>query len=146
MESLDTAADQVQFATFDVAGLRFGVELKCVQELIRYQEMTDVPLAPAAVHGLINLRGQIVIAIDARRALGLPEREAETLPMNVVLRSGDGCTSLLVDQIGDVVAVRRTNREPAPQNMPACLSSMVHEVYVLPECLLLIPDLQQLMH
>lgn len=143
---MDNAMEQVQFATFEVAGLHFGVELKCVQELIRYQEMTDIPLAPSAVRGLINLRGQIVIAIDARRALGLPERDPETLPMNVVLRSIDGCTSLLVDQIGDVVAVRRTSQEATPENMPACLRSMIVGVFVLSERLLLIPDLQQLMN
>lgn len=146
MEKIDNATEQVQFATFTVAGLHFGVELKCVQELIRYQEMTDIPLAAPSVRGLINLRGQIVIAIDARRALGLPEGEAESLPMNVVMRSTDGCTSLLVDQIGDVVTLRRATLEATPENMPACLRSMVLGVYVLSERLLLIPDLQQLMN
>lgn len=141
----DTTED-VQFATFEVAGLHFGVELKCVQELIRYQEMTDIPLAPASVEGLINLRGQIVIAIDARTALGLPERDPGISPMNVVLRSQDGCTSLLVDQIGDVLAVNRSCREPAPENMPPRLRRMITDIFVLPEHLLLIPDLQLLMN
>ncbi len=139
-------SEQTQFATFEVAGLHFGVELQCVQELIRYQEMTEVPLAPAAVQGLINLRGQIVIAIDARRALGLPEREPDMLPMNVVLRSIDGCISLLVDQIGDVIAVERGNRETTPENMPARLRNLVLGVFVLSDRLLLIPDLQQLLN
>ena len=146
MHIIDYAKEQDQFATFEVAGLHFGVELKCVQELIRYQEMTDVPLAPAAVQGLINLRGQIVIAIDARRAMGLAERDPAMLPMNVVLRSGDGCTSLLVDCIGDVVTVPRSKREPTPENTPSCLRGIVEGVYVLPDYLLLIPDLQRLMN
>ncbi len=50
----------------------FGVDVQTVQEVIRYQEMTEVPLAPEAVCGLINLRGQIVTAIDLRKRLGMP--------------------------------------------------------------------------
>ena len=86
-----------QFCTFCVDGLFFGVEVLKVQEVIRYQAMTPVPLAPAVVNGLINLRGQIVTAIDLRRALGLSDRPAGSLPMNVVVRTDDGVVSLLVD-------------------------------------------------
>ena len=53
-----------QYCTFFVDGLFFGVGVSSVQEVIRYQEMTRVPLAPTEVEGLINLRGQIVTAID----------------------------------------------------------------------------------
>ena len=135
----------MQFATFGVSGLCFGVELCYVQELIRFQEMTRVPLAPDAVRGLINLRGQIVIAVDARRALGLSERPADQQPMNVVLRSEDGCTSLLVDSIGDVVSVMETERVSPPENIPATLRRKILNVFQLPDTLLLIPDLTQVL-
>ena len=58
-----------QFCTFFLDGLFFGVEVHKVQEVIRYQGMTAVPLAPAVIGGLINLRGQIVTAIDLRQRL-----------------------------------------------------------------------------
>ena len=60
-----------QFCTFYLDKLLFGVELKGVQEVIRTLEMTKVPLAPEVVSGLINLRGQIVTAVDLRRRLEL---------------------------------------------------------------------------
>ena len=69
-----------QFCTFFVNGLFFGVEVLKVQEVIRYQEMTRVPLAPAMIEGLINLRGQIVTAIDLRRRLDLSPRDPGQLP------------------------------------------------------------------
>ncbi|HEY9073267.1 MAG TPA: chemotaxis protein CheW, partial [Desulfobaccales bacterium] len=94
-------AGKKQFSTFVVDHLLFGVEVEKVQEVIRYQEMTRVPLAPPVVKGLINLRGQIVTAIDLRRRLGLRERATADLPMNVVIRHDDGAVSLLVDEIGD---------------------------------------------
>src|SRR6476620_1803214 len=92
-----------QFCTFYVDNLFLGINVQQVQEVIRYQAMTRVPLAPAAIRGLINLRGQIVTAIDMRSWLGLPPRPAQELPMNVVVRDGDNAVSLLVDRIGDVL-------------------------------------------
>ena len=145
MERIKADAQEIQFATFEVTGLRFGVELCCVQELIRYQEMTAVPLATPAVSGLINLRGQIVIAVDARRALSLPERDRAEQPMNVVLRSEDGCTSLLVDRIGDVVSVDKSASVPPPENIPLSLRQKIRHVFQMPDALLLIPDLVQVL-
>ena len=91
--------------TFHVDGHLFGVEVAAVQEVVRYQPMTRVPLAPPALSGLINLRGQIIPAVDLRRRLGFPDRPAGELPMDVIVRTGDGMVSLLVDRIGDVVEV-----------------------------------------
>src|SRR5262245_34218637 len=94
-----------QFCTFHVENLFLGIDVQKVQEVIRYQEMTRVPLAGMAISGLINLRGQIVTAIDLRMRLGLPARAAGERPMNVVVRDGESAVSLLVDNIGDVLEV-----------------------------------------
>src|SRR5258708_9947628 len=106
-----------QFCTFYLDNLLFGVALKGVQEVIRSLEMTKVPLAPTVVSGLINLRGQIVTAVDLRRRLELEPSPPGTLAMNVVVRSEDGSVSLLVDEIGDVVDVEETTFEPPPQTL-----------------------------
>src|SRR5579862_1935687 len=110
-------AGKQQFSTFVVDQLLFGVGVEKVQEVIRYQEMTRVPLAPSAVKGLINLRGQIVTAVDLRIRLGLPERPKADLPMNVVIRHDDGAVSLLVDEIGDVLEVEEENFESPPDTL-----------------------------
>src|SRR5271169_2039739 len=102
------------FCTFYLDKLLFGVELRGVQEVIRALDMTRVPLAPAVVRGLINLRGQIVTAVDLRRRLELEPGPAGMLAMNVVVRSQDGAVSLLVDEIGDVVEVEEDTFEPPP--------------------------------
>src|SRR3954470_2572371 len=94
-----------QFSTFFVADLFFGVDVLRVQEVLRFQQMTRVPQAPEVIEGLINLRGQIVPAIDMRRRLGLPPRTGGQVPTNVVIRTDDGAVSLLVDEIGDVLDV-----------------------------------------
>jgi len=117
-----------------------GIEVTRVQEVIRYQPMTVVPLAPAVVEGLINLRGQIVIAIDTRRSLGLTRAEGDALPMNIVIQSGDGLVSLLVDEIGDVIDVPAEAYAPVPDNMPQQQRELINCVYDLPTGLMLVLD------
>ncbi|MCA9467878.1 MAG: chemotaxis protein CheW, partial [Nitrospira sp.] len=87
-------SDPQQYCTFHLANLYFGVSVLNVQEVIKFQPMTFVPLASRAVSGLINLRGQIVTAIDLRRRLELEEREDSEPPMNVVIRTDEGPVSL----------------------------------------------------
>jgi len=120
-----------QFCTFYLDKLLFGVELKSVQEVIRTLDVTQVPLAPRVVSGLINLRGQIVTAIDLRGRLELSARPPDALPMNVVIRSEDGAVSFLVDQIGDVVEVEDNTFEPAPEMLRASLRAMILGVHKL---------------
>ena len=125
-----------QFCTCYLDDHLFGIEVEKVQEVIRHQEMTPVPLAPALIGGLINLRGQIVTAIDLRERLGLPQRSADVLPMNVVARAEDGAVSLLVDEIGDVVEVSEEAFEPPPDTLQGDARELVHGVYKLPSRLL----------
>jgi len=120
-----------QFSTFWVDGLFFGVEVDQVQEVIRYQEMTRVPLAPSVVSGLINLRGRIVTALELRRRLQLRDRPAGQLPMNVVVRTEDGGISLLVDEIGDVLEVEQEAFEPPPESLRGETRELIHGVYKL---------------
>jgi purine-binding chemotaxis protein CheW len=134
------AQDGHQFCTFLVDGLFFGVDVQEVQEVIRFQEMTRVPLAADALQGLINLRGLIVPAVDLRRQLDLPARNEGDLPLNVVVRTDDGPVSLLVDEIGDVVDVHPDSYEPLPQTVRGPARRLVSHVYKLPERLLLILD------
>jgi purine-binding chemotaxis protein CheW len=130
-----------QFCTFYVGNLFLGIDVQQVQEVIRYQAMTRVPLAPTAIQGLINLRGQIVTAIDMRSWFGLPPRPAQELPMNVVVRDGDNAVSLLVDRIGDVLEVDEAVFELPPSTVAATVRSLLIGAYKLPERLLLILDI-----
>jgi purine-binding chemotaxis protein CheW len=127
-----------QYVTFQVGELFLGVEVVKVQEVMRYQEVTEVPLAPSVIDGLINLRGQIVTAIDARRSLGLGPLSRSQQPMNIVVRSEDGVASLLVDQIGDVVNVPVALCEPAPDSMPQDQRDLIEGVYRFDERLMLV--------
>jgi purine-binding chemotaxis protein CheW len=132
-----------QLCTFMLDGLLFGVDVVSVQEVIRYQHTTPVPLASSVIRGLINLRGQIVTAIDMRARLGSPPASAAELPMNVVLRTSEGVVSLLVDEIGDVLELDAGDFEPTPEVLPALFRDVVLGVYKLEQRLLLLLDIER---
>jgi len=132
-----------QFCTFLLDGHVFGTPVPKVQEVIQHQPMTRVPLAPGVVSGLINLRGQIVSAIDLRRRLGLAERPAGQLPMNVVVRTNEGAVSLLVDEIGDVIEVEEETLESPPETLQGFAREVVRGVYKLSGRLLLALDIDR---
>jgi purine-binding chemotaxis protein CheW len=118
----------------------FGVNVLNVQEVLCSQEMTAVPQAPDVIEGLINLRGQIVTAIDMRRRLRLPQRGGDQAPMNMVVRTLDGAVSLLVDEIGDVLDVDAATYERPPENLDSAAKELIRGVYKLPGRLLLVLD------
>lgn len=103
-----------QYCTFMVNGDLYGVDVNDVQEIVLHQEMTPAPLAPSAVKGLINLRGQVVIAIDLRTVLGLGPLQEPLLATNVVISTDGGAVSLLVDEIGDVLDLSGGFELPPP--------------------------------
>jgi len=129
-----------QFCTFYVRGMFLGLEVTCIQEVIRYQPLTVVPLTDPVIAGLMNLRGQIVTAIDLRHRLGLPPRDAGERPLNVVVRTPDGAVSLLVDEIGDVIEVSDDVFEPPPETLGGDARALIRGAYKLKDRLLLVLD------
>jgi purine-binding chemotaxis protein CheW len=132
--------EKSRLSTFHVGADLYGIPVERVQEVIRHQEMTRVPLAPPAVSGLINLRGQILVAIDLRRRLGMEDAPRGRLPSNVVLRTEDGPVSFLVDEIGSVLEVEEEAFEPPPRTLKGPFRRLIKGAYKLKERLLLVLD------
>ena len=134
-----------QFCTFYVNHQCYGIDVMHVQEIVRNQPVTRVPLADRVVRGLMNLRGQIVTAIDMRRRLDLPERGEEGNPVNVVLQSTDGAVALLVDEIGDVLEVDEQNFEPPPESLRGSARDLIEGAFKLPGQLLVVINPRQIL-
>jgi purine-binding chemotaxis protein CheW len=125
-----------QLCTFQVGAMTFGIPAVDVQEILRAQPVTRVPLADAAIAGLMNLRGQIVTTIDLRARLGMPPRAATDRSINVVVRCADGVFSLVVDTVGDVLVADASQFEPIPEHVPARFRHVVSGAYKLADHLL----------
>ena len=132
-----------QFCTFFLKDQFFGVPVRQVQEVISYQQMTRVPLVPQVIRGLINLRGQIVMALDLRRRFAMEELPDSQLPLNVVVRTDDGAVSFLVDEIGDVLEVDEENLERPPETLKGPARELVLGIYKLPQRLMLVVDFEK---
>ena len=127
--------------TFFIDKFFLGIEVAKVQEVLLCQQMTRVPLASWEIRGLINLRGQIVTAIDLRRRMELPDIDTHPNPVNVVVRSHhEEVVSLLVDKIGDVIEVAEKNFEGPPETLQGTLRTLLRGVYKLNGKLLLVLD------
>ena len=129
-----------RYCTFGVSGLLIGIDVERVQEVLRDQEITPVPLADPSVLGLLNLRGQIVTAIDARHRLGLAERTPGQSVAHVIVRSADEAVSLAVDVEDEVVAVDDEACEHVPATLSQTIGSMLAGIYKLDTALLLVLD------
>ncbi len=136
---------QKLYCTFYLDRLFLGIDVLKVQEILLYQEMTPVPLAHPVISGLINLRGQVVTAMDLRLRLGLTERDPEQLPMNVIVQTKGDTVSLLVDEIGDVVEVQDSAFEPPPETIKGAIRELIDGVYKLDGQLLLVVDAEKTM-
>lgn len=134
---------EIQYCTFYVDNLLFGIEVCQVQEVLREQTLTHVPLANHAVEGLINLRGQIVTAIDLRRRFEMPERDSSGGEMNVVVNVLNATTSLIVDRVGDVLTLPSDSYEAAPETLRGIGRELITGAYKLDDRLLLILDAQR---
>jgi purine-binding chemotaxis protein CheW len=139
-ETITNPASQRQICAFILNGHCFGIDVQYVQEVFRFQKSTPVPMTPPLVTGLLNLRGQIVMAIDLRMRLGMPERTTDQLPTNVVVRTGDGVLSFLVDDLFDIMTLPNDNLEAIPETLTGIEREFVTGCYKLQNRLLLMLD------
>ena len=129
------------YSTFTVADRYLGVPVERVQEVLRAQPIT--PLAHEHIEGLLNMRGQIVTALNLRARLGLPPREPDAPSANVIVMTEDGPLSLVVDRLGDVVPVHDGLFEPPPDTLQSDTRHLIKGAYKLDDALLLDLDLDR---
>lgn len=132
---------RVSYCTFDLGEQRFGIEVGAVREIVRDQAVTRVPLAPAAVTGLVNLRGRIVSAVDLRRCLGLEGVQPGRAGTLVVLRESLGDVSFIVDEIRDVCDVDPESFESTPPTVKGIGHELIRGAHKLSDRLLLVLDI-----
>lgn len=138
-------AQRRSYASCLVDGLWIGVKVEDVQEVHGGLGLTPVPLAPVFVSGLLNLRGDIVTAVDLRRCLEMSERPADRPPVNVIVRTDDGSVSLLVDEVGEVLEVDDRDVEPPPTTLRGRARELITAVYKLDGRLLLVLDTEEVL-
>jgi purine-binding chemotaxis protein CheW len=131
------------FSTFWVGNHHLAVEAALVQEVIPRVPCTAVPQTNPEVDGLINLRGQIVLAINLHRRLALDESQPSPSQANLIVHTHDGLISLRVDQLGDVIPLDQDRLEPIPRSVRGELRELALGVFLLEDSLLIQLDVSQ---
>lgn len=134
-----------QYVSFWIEDQLIGVPVNTVQEVLNPQTIAPTPLARPEIAGLLNLRGQIVTAVNLRRRLGLPSRAADQPSMNVVVRYRGESYSLLVDEVGDVINVSGQELEPTPRTVDGLWKAFTTGVFRLENRLFVILDVPALL-
>lgn len=138
-------ADDSLLATFSVADMWCGIDVGHVQEVLLDQELEPVPMAAAGVVGLLNLRGQVLAAVDLRKRMGLPVRDPNASAIHYIIDLGDGLESMIVDRAGPVVTTAGHRRLPVPETTPPAIAGMLVGAYQHPDGLLLVISLDRVL-
>jgi purine-binding chemotaxis protein CheW len=133
------------YVTVVTGGQLFGLRLARVRDVFVPKGLSQVPLAPPEVAGLLNLRGRIVTAIDLRRRLGLPPRADGGTPVAVGIEERGELYGLIVDRVGDVLWLKPSSYEPNPVNLDQRWAKLCAGVHRLDQGLLVVLDVDKVL-
>ncbi len=142
----DGASDETEeFVTFTIAGQLFGIPVLQIQDVLSSYQITPIPLAPPEITGSLNLRGRVVTAIDVRLRLGLPARSDGTESMSIVAENEGELYSLMVDSVGEVLALSQSAYERNLPTLDAKFRAFADGIYRLDDQLLVVLDVNRLL-
>lgn len=137
--------EQMQCVTFTLEDETYGIDVMQVQEVLREIEVAPVPGSPHYVTGIINLRGNVVSVIDARNRFGLPVKESTDLTRIIVIELQQHIIGILVDSVAEVVDIKRSEIETAPNVGTDDTSKYIDGVVSQDDKLLILVDLNRLL-
>ncbi len=136
-----------EYVTVDIADQLFGIKVTDIHDVFQPHSLTKVPLAPPEVKGVLNLRGRIVTAIDARIRLDLPKPEKEGRhDMAIGVEMDNESYGLIIDKVGEVLRLARADLKPLPSNIDPRWQEVSRGIYRLDGRLLIILDIQKMLH
>jgi purine-binding chemotaxis protein CheW len=142
--ALGLASDQEQLVVFEVADESFGIDINAVQEIIRLQQITEVPRAPMHVKGVINLRGKVIPVVDLREKLGFMQGE-ETKSSRIVVVDIAGTTvGMIVDAVTEVLRIGSEQVE-APSSIIESYEQYLRGIGKIDNRLILLLDLEKVL-
>ena len=134
-----------EFITLWIGGQLFGASVDRIHDVFAPSSITPVPLGPKEIAGLLNLRGRIVTAVDARARLGLEPRDPEASIMAIGIEKGSESFGLIIDEVGEVMTLDAADREDVPSNLDPVWTQIASGVYRLEDRLLVVLDIDKIL-
>jgi len=139
-------ASEIEFVTAWIAGQLFGISISRVHDVFEVERMTRVPLAPAEIAGVLNLRGRVITALDMRKRLGLPPRENVKKQMAIGLDHDGEAYGLLVDSMGEVLKLSADALDAVPINLQQDWAAVSTGIYRLEDRLMIVLDVDRILN
>ncbi|MBB6429797.1 chemotaxis protein CheW [Algisphaera agarilytica] len=142
----DNDHDLLQLVSFEIGVEEYAIPILAVQEINRMMPITRVPHSPAAVEGVINLRGRIIPVIDMRKRFGLKPSADEGDARVIVVEVGNvgRVIGFTVDRVHEVLRLDKTIIDPAPTAGNGVKADFICGVGKLEDRLLILIDLERL--
>lgn len=140
-----THSGETEFVTAWIAGQLFGIPITRVHDVFEAERITRVPLAPAEISGVLNLRGRVVTALDMRKRLGLPPRDNAKKQMAIGIDHEGEAYGLLVDSMGEVLKLASGALDAVPINMQQEWAAISSGIYRLEDRLMVVLDVDRIL-
>lgn len=145
LEETEVDQELTQLVTFSIGEEEFGVNILQVQEIIRTMEITNVPMAPDFVEGVINLRGKVIPIVDMRRRFGLESKEHDKYTRIIVIEIEMIIVGFVVDAVSEVLRIPANSVQPPPPVVAGMDAEYIDGVGKLDDRLLILLDLDSLL-
>ena len=143
--ALETLSTEKQLVVFNLAAESYGVDIGSVREIIRMQDITQVPRTPPFVEGVIDLRGRVIPVVDLRKLFGFGVEDATKDTRIVVVDIGGQDIGVVVDAVNEVLRVSANAVEPPSSVITTADSEFLLGIVKLPTRLIIFLDLEQAM-
>jgi len=139
-------AGEEQLVVFTLANETYGIDISAVNEIIRMQDITEVPRTPDFVEGVINLRGRIVPVIDLRKRFGLEVAEKTQASRIIVVEMDEVTVGMIVDSVSEVLRLPKENIEPTPPMVSGVDSAYLRGVGKWNDRLIILLDINKVLY
>jgi purine-binding chemotaxis protein CheW len=130
-----------QLVIFHLAKEYYGVDIAAVESIIKMQEITGIPQAPAFVEGVINLRGTVLPVIDLRKRFGMSQTELTKDTRIVVVEMAGTTVGMIVDAVNEVLRVPTEDIEPPSPMVTTLDSAFITGIAKVSDRLIILLDL-----
>ncbi|TWU06311.1 chemotaxis protein CheW [Stieleria varia] len=126
-----TAVDkEIQIVTFTVHDILLGVDIAYVQEINRHLDVTPVPEASEMIHGVVNLRGDVLTVLNPHQVFAVPPCQNHKHQRNLVLNVDGERIGILVDNVADILTISTDELSRRPSNVRAIDRQFIDSVYL----------------
>jgi purine-binding chemotaxis protein CheW len=135
--------DELELLTFSLAKEEYAIDIMVIQEITKLTEITAIPRTPPYIHGIVTLRGNVIPVFNMHRRLKLDPFTERGKSRFVICQLKEGAVAIMVDEVIDVVHLKKSQLEPPPSGITANGGGFIKSIGRAKERLLILLDIEK---